>query len=353
MSISQPFVLLQPKSPAGGRWFQKILTWLGLTNEPIVRVYRSFGTADRWTVQGHVLRFGPLPRKRYRKNWFTNTFALFRLFMVRPWPNATVRLSDTGQTTQADVDGFFRFEVALSTPKTPGWHHITVELLTTCTDQPHMLASGSGRVLIPHPTQYGVISDIDDTFLISHSASIIRRLVVLLTQNAYSRRPFNGVVAHYRFLAETGTTEGQTNPFFYVSSSEWNLYDSLLAFSEHNSLPDGVFLLSQLKRLSQVLKTGGTNHFTKMDRIVRVLTAFPQQRFVLLGDDTQADPIIYADVVKHYPTQVRTVYIRQVHRPNRARTQTLLDQMTAAGVPVCYFARSADALAHSVQMNDG
>jgi phosphatidate phosphatase APP1 len=354
MHVTQEPALLQPKTPSGGGWTRKILTALRLTNAPVVRVYRSFGTPDRWTVQGHVLRLSPLPRKRYRRNWLTNTVALLRLFMVRPWPNAIVRLAETGQTTQADTDGFFRFEVDLPAPRNPGWHPVTVELITMYDhDQTRVLASGTGQLLIPHPTRYGCISDIDDTFLISYSARIIRRLTVLLTRNAHTRKPFAGVVAHYRFLATLGTSGGQANPFFYVSSSEWNLYDALLIFSEHNGLPDGIFLLSQIKRLSQVLQTGGTKHMTKLDRIARVLATFPQQRFILLGDDTQADPMIYEEVVRHHPDQIRAVYVRQVHAPHRARTQNLLDKIRATGIPVCYFAHSADALTHSLLlMND-
>ncbi|ULT45467.1 hypothetical protein KRR40_20705 [Niabella defluvii] len=47
----------------------------------------------------------------------------------------------------------------------------------------------------------------------------------MLTRNAHSRKPFDGVVAHYRALQLAQTTSDRPNPFFYVSSSEWNLYD--------------------------------------------------------------------------------------------------------------------------------
>jgi phosphatidate phosphatase APP1 len=336
----------QESSLIGG-WKLTFLSWLRLTNAPTVRVYRGFGHTDCWHVQGHVFKLSPLARRKYRQNVFTNTFALLRLFIVRPMSGVTVRVAGTNQTMQTDADGFFRFEYRPTSPGTPGWNPVNVELMTGDSPSATVLAMGEGRVLVPFPTQYGFISDIDDTFLISHSATILKRLQVLLTENAQSRDPFEGVVNHYQFLAKASALEGHQNPFFYVSSSEWNLYDYIATFSEQHQLPDGVYLLSQLKRLSQLWKTGQGKHHTKLDRITRILKAFPDHQFVLLGDDTQADPTIYRDVVKHYPGQIKAVYLRQVHAPNRDQTHALVAEIEATGVPCCYFAHSSDALKHS------
>lgn len=337
-------------SDSSGGLKATFLSWLRLTDVPTVRVYRGFGHADGWVVHGHVFKLSPLPRRKYRQNIWTNTFALLRLFMVRSLPFVTVRLKGTSQIMQTDADGFFRFECCPATPGIPGWNSVAVELVTNDSPSATVLATGEGRVLVPFPTQYGFISDIDDTFLISHSATIFKRLQVLLTANANSRDPFEGVVNHYQFLANACAVAGQQNPFFYVSSSEWNLYDYIITFAERQKLPDGVYMLSQLKRLSQLLKTGQGKHHTKLDRIARILTAFPNHQFVLLGDDTQADPTIYRDVVKHYPGQIRAVYLRQVHAPHLDRTRTLIAEIEAAGVPCCYFAHSGEALKHSQQV---
>ena len=211
-----------------------------------------------------------------------------------------------------------------------------------------ILAEGEGKVLIPYPTRFICISDIDDTFLISHSATIAKRLLVLLTENAHSRRPFEGVVAHYQLLANADEGLPMHNPFFYVSSSEWNLYDYILEFSKKNGLPKGVYRLSKLKRLSEVLKTGKGKHHTKFDRIVEIIETYPTRQFVLLGDDSQQDPIIYEAVVQQYPQQIRSVYIRQVHAEHKTRTEHLAAKIEAMGVACCYFAHSADARRHSV-----
>jgi phosphatidate phosphatase APP1 len=63
------------------------------------------------------------------------------------------------------------------------------------------------------------------------------------------------VVNHYQLLATSGQITNNSNPFFYVSGSEWNLYDFIVEFFRINNLPKGVFLLNQLKAFSQFWKS--------------------------------------------------------------------------------------------------
>ena len=351
MTINRPIFTYNQNRGLTGWLRHYFLTRLRLTDQPAVNLYRGFGNTTELTIHGSVLRRSALPRKKYRHRTWVNLLAVVRLFMVRPYPQALVRVRFGDQTvdTKAADDGYFRVSLPLSEPLPPGWHPVRAELIRETGTSETVLADGEGQVLVPHPTTIACISDIDDTFLVSHSATIAKRMLVLLTENAHSRRPFEGVVAHYQLLANAHSGPSQTNPFFYVSSSEWNLYDYILEFSQQNGLPDGVYLLSQLKGFGDLLKTGQNKHATKFTRIVRILETFPTQSFVLLGDDTQEDPSIYASVVEHFPGQIRCVYIRQVHAKNQPQTRATVSRIEAAGVPCCYFAHSAEARQHSVE----
>jgi phosphatidate phosphatase APP1 len=326
-------------------WF---LNLFRLTAEPTVKVYHGYGHNNCMTVFGHVFRLSPFPRQRYRQSFVRNTLALLRLFLVKPFSGVEVTLEWKGKThkTKTDVDGFFRFDWEDEVPVEHGWKPVMVNAY----QKGKFIAKAAGRVFIPYETQYIFISDIDDTFLVSHSADLRKRLYVLFTQNARSRQPFEGVVRHYQLLAQTGTTGEAPNPFFYVSSSEWNLYEYILEFTAINHIPRGVFLLSQLKGFSQLLKTGQNHHGTKFTRIVRILKAFPNQRVVLLGDSSQMDPYIYRDVVKHFPKQVHAVYIRDVYQKSFEKVQEVLQNIEAAGVPCLFFKHSKEAILHSVKI---
>lgn len=300
-------------------FMDKLWEWLGISHRPMLKIYNGYGHSTQLLLMGHMLKRSPLPPRHYRKNILSNTLALLRLFMVKPFPGVELRLTWEGQlfTTTTDKDGYFRFEWKDKPPLPQGWNEVSVEAFS----RGRQIAVATGEVYVPFHTQYGFISDIDDTFLVSHSANLRKRLFVLFTQNARSRQPFDGSALHYQLLAQGNTTAEAPNPFFYVSSSEWNLYDYLVEFTKTHSLPRGVFLLNVLKQFRELLKTGQSHHQTKFNRIVRILETYPDQRFVLLGDNSQMDPEIYAGIVKHFPARIRAVYIRNIRPINEEKAK--------------------------------
>ena len=268
--------------------------------------------------------------------------------MVRPYKGATIKLEWNGNLydTLSEDDGFFRFEYTSDTIINPGKHSAKVYLWINDS----AIAEVNGYIYVPDEYKYAIISDIDDTFLISHSVNLRKRLYVLLTKNAHTRKPFEGVINHYKLLANAGLKTGSTNPFFYVSSSEWNLYQFLIDFSRKHEMPEGVFLLSQLKKLHRVFATGQGKHGAKFMRIVRIVEAFPKEQLILLGDDSQQDPYIYLSVVEHFPGKICCVYIRHTHKKNYIAAQEVAKKIEQNGVPCCYFTHSAEAIIHSKKL---
>lgn len=326
---------------------RRLLGWLGLSNTPVIRAYNGYGNAAHCILFGHALLLSPLPRKKFRHNVFVNTLALLRLFMVRPFPAAIVKMEWEGEVyyNTTETDGFFRFEWKPGLVLSPGWHTVTMELLHPFSKA--VLAVTEGRLFVPFSNQFAFVSDIDDTFLISHSSNIRKRLFVILTKNADSRKPFDGVAHHYQLLAAAHAPAQTTNPFFYVSSSEWNLYNYIRRFCRNHQMPDGIYLLGQIKKLREVFKTGQNKHVTKFMRIARIFEAYPHQLFILLGDDTQEDPNIYASLAAHFRNRIFCVYIRQVEKKNEQATRQKMQEIENAGIHCCYFQHSSEAVAHS------
>ncbi|HUR11707.1 MAG TPA: phosphatase domain-containing protein [Flavitalea sp.] len=331
-----------------GRVKAKLLFLFRLTNNPVVKVYDGYGNHQSAIVFGHVFTLSPLSRKKYRKNFITNFFALLRLFMVKPEPRASLRMIWDNQPIEIDTesDGFFKFEFKPGTTIQPGWHKITIELLRL-KGKTVSNVRGEGSFFIPDENQFACISDIDDTFLISHSSNLRKRLYVLFTENAHSRKPFEGVVNHYQLLSRAGHVGELTNPFFYVSSSEWNLYEYITEFSRQNGLPRGVYLLNQAKTFSKIFKTGQNNHATKFMRIARIIESYPEHRYILLGDDSQMDPVIYSSIVEHFPGKIRSIYLRRVDAANREKVEGIVKNIRDKGIDCCYFSHSEEAIKHS------
>jgi len=328
---------------------QKLMQWFRLTDLLIVKLYHGYSYENKFFIQGHVFSLSALPRKRYRNKLLVNLFSLIRLFIVKTVPDAVVQLHFKGKLFQQKTgkDGFFKFEGFVEAGADSGWHEVTADLINL---NGETLTTSNGFIFVPYTTQYGFISDIDDTFLISHSATILKRLRVLFTNNARSRKPFEGVVEHYKLLALANTQPDKPNPFFYVSSSEWNLYDYIVEFTRANELPRGIFLLNSLKKISQLFKTGKSHHSGKYERIAQVLNAFPKQKFILLGDSSQQDPYIYTSLVKNFPERIYAVFIRDIYEKNRQKVRQTLMKLDEAGVAYCFFVHSSEAIEYSKEI---
>jgi phosphatidate phosphatase APP1 len=327
------------------RWVLKKLNWI---NYPFISAYRGYGDQKKIVVSGHVFRSLYWISERQRNNIIFNALRTLKRFLMNPIPEAKVELQVGKQkyTTTADSAGYYSFNVP-NPGFRDGWHDYRVRLIDldeAYEDEEIMVVE---EILIPHNTEFAFISDIDDTFLVSHSTSFLKKVYNLLTKSVHRRKTFEGVVKHYQRLMK-GLDPEKPNPFFYVSSSEWNLYDFIVEFCEINELPKGVFLLQDLKSgFRELLKQSGGDHSHKELKIRKIIEMFPDHKFVLLGDNGQRDPEIYHDITTQFPRQVTAVYIRDINQKKIKRIKRIGKQLQEKDVEFMFFSDSNEAFHHS------
>jgi phosphatidate phosphatase APP1 len=321
-----------------------------LNSSPVnLKIYKGYGHTHHLVVYGHLLQGNPTIRERFTQNIFYNIRHLIRLFAIHPIADARIQLQH--QTTRLETstreDGFFEFHWESPQELTAGFQSITVSYLDK---KGKILQQVLGELYIPHSVQLGVISDIDDTILISYSSRLFKRLRVLFTRQPHSRKTFADIIHYFTLLSVSGTTPDLPNPFFYVSSSEWNLYDDLTEFFSHNHLPEGVLLLNKIKRLQELGASGQTQHHNKLVRIERIMRMFPKQRFVLYGDNSQQDPAIYVSIAKQFPQNVVAIYIRSVQAKKKVATKRVLAELAHTSIHTLLFEHTREAMLHSASV---
>lgn len=181
------------------------------------------------------------------------------------------------------------------------------------------------------PFPLAVISDIDDTILVSYTANFLKRLRALFFVSPHKRQPvsFTGSL-----LAAVHRQQGR---IFYVSKSESNLFGVLTAIIQHHALPPGHLFLTSYLRLGQLLKPKKGRNY-KDQRIKKVLDNTPDKNFILLGDDTQRDMAIYTEIARQYPDRIKKIYIRRTFKNLSAKKKGHLNRLQELPVPVVYFA---------------
>lgn len=274
--------------------------------------YRSYGTEQVLVVRGRVLTNRPIRPSETDSTW-RNAAHMLERWVTREVVGTEVRAYWDGQEFRAETDdeGYFRFEIPTESklPADREWHEVSLNLTAFPEADP-----ATAKVLVPLvEAQFGVISDIDDTITFSSATNYLRMAKIVFLGTAYSRLPFKGVAAFYRGL-EKGTFGRPVNPFFYVSSSPWNLYDVLRDLFEYRSIPAGPLLLQDYGiDVTKIINE--SHHAHKLRSIRDVFDKYPRLRFILIGDSGQADPEIYREVVRLYPGRVLAVYIRDVSHP--------------------------------------
>jgi phosphatidate phosphatase APP1 len=294
---------------------------LGLNDPVQIIPYRTYGTATNVYVKGRVLEDKKISASTDKDTVLNNLLNMYKRFESDEVPGARLKvlLGEEIHEATTDKEGYFVLNIQPVTPiiNEKLWHPVALHLESA----PIPFTAGlqvHAEVMIPPPdAEYGIISDIDDTVVKTGATSLLAMSRATFLHNARTRLPFAGVAEFYKAL-QLGRNGKRNNPFFYVSSSPWNLYDLLNDFLDLNSIPAGPLLLRDFGLEHQAeTESGHMGH--KLKEIKQIMAAYPHLQFVLVGDSGQEDPVIYQQVVKEFPGRVLAIYIRDVQLPERKK----------------------------------
>jgi phosphatidate phosphatase APP1 len=291
---------------------------LGLAQPPTVLSYRGFGTCQRVRVRGRVLEYRAIKPSSERRSFLDSAYASYQRYATRELGGRTVRVQwgDHSWTASSDEEGFVSIDV--DPPLSAGgWYD--VEFTLAGGSGPHRSSKGHAFV-IDRRSEFGVISDLDDTVIVTNVTNLAKRAHALFLSEARTRLPFPGIARFYTALHE-GKSGARLNPMFYVSSSPWNLYEHVNEFLELHDIPYGPILLRDWGLTRTGFAPNG-KHDHKLSKIHEILELTAPLPFILIGDSGQRDPELYAQVVAHYGSRIRSIYIRNAS-PRAARSAEL------------------------------
>ncbi|MBA3938288.1 MAG: App1 family protein [Planctomycetes bacterium] len=153
-------------------------------------------------------------------------------------------------------------------------------------------------------TGMSVVSDIDDTIRITECRdrkALVRNTFLL------PFRPVTGMAAAYRRWAAGGAH------FHYLSASPWQLYTPLSVFADAEGFPAGTWNLKQFRWKDETFwDLFADPELHKRTTLEPLLAAFPQRRFVLIGDSGQSDPECFGALARKHPAQIVRIFIRDI-----------------------------------------
>ncbi|EAZ80595.1 ABC transporter ATPase component [Algoriphagus machipongonensis] len=331
---------------------------LGWMKSILIVPYEGFGNEKEILLVGRVIRDNRIGVSSPEDSVWKNIGKMRRRFMSVVIPKVTLRAEFQGKEyfAKTDEEGYFEFKIQ---PKASlilhsRWQEIKLTLIDEVIKNQGEVSAYADVFLPVGNIDFGIISDVDDTIIPTGAMRMLEMLKTTFAKNAHTRVPFPGVAEFYKAL-QKGTDGVESNPFFYVSSSPWNLYDFLHELLQIHQIPKGPLLLRDIG-LSRTELIAGSHSEHKLEQIRQVLRTYSQLPFILIGDSGQEDPDIYLQIVKEFPGRIRMVFIRDVHSSRHEYVERVKVELQKLGVDMLLVKNTLEASEYALSkgwINEG
>ncbi len=292
-------------------------------NIPVVWQLTVVHFNEKTLIRGVLLKTHPSVYKT-PTSWFSNLKQVIQSYFAKIDSGRPISIIADTQSilTKTDEHGGFSIIVNFLVND--------IRILVAESEQPLRIVQPYPIIFERTKSTYDVISDLDDTVLISHTADILKRIGTLAFTAPQKRKT---IAFTQRILKAFSQYEARVH---YVSKSEYNLFGLLSSFITHKKLPQGPLLLTPYLSFSQLLHSKKGYDF-KLNQIRTILENTKDKRFILLGDDSQKDMEVYTKIINEFPEKILKVYIRQTKAKILLRQKTDWEKLTSTGVPAVYF----------------
>jgi phosphatidate phosphatase APP1 len=262
--------------------------------QPVITAYTGYGAPGWARVMCRVvLTRGTGSRRKLDKarGW--------RSFMSSPVSNAVVRIQIGDSVTETRTDRSGYVDCRVSGELAPGW------------DKARLFADGAEPVdaplrVIGPETRFGVISDIDDTVMVTALPRPLLAAWNTFVLDEHARMAVPGMAVLYERLISANAGA----PVFYLSTGAWNVAPTLTRFLSRHLYPAGPLLLTDWGPTPDRWFRSGQEH--KRNTLRRLAGEFPHVRWLLIGDDGQHDQEVYSEFAHAHPENVAAVAIRRL-----------------------------------------
>ena len=274
-------------------------------NKYLIQVYTSFVTSSHLYIKGRVLK-DRSPTVFAEQGPISSLFNTILRARSTELPDIPIKCVFGDHTFEVVTDDEGYFEI---------FHNITDKTaipkkvrISGHVKGEHISFDRELRAYL-YDVPKGIISDIDDTLLVSRVRSFFKLKMLFNTAfvNPFRRKPIKNAAEALHLMSRN--TEGQS-PIIYLSNSPWNLYDYLQAFLLHNAFPIGEVILRDMG--VQLLRSREINEYNKYIEIEKLLLAFGDTTFTMIGDTAEKDFDIYTAIAEKHPGRIERIILNDV-----------------------------------------
>jgi len=268
-------------------------------------VYNAYGNTHYIIIQGRMEKEKSYKKVNRDDSWFKNLFRRLREIEANEikGKNIFATINQESFQTKGDSEGYFEFDIKTKKAIKSGYKSIELQIQNN-PDIKRVKAT-----IIGAKPLIGIISDFDDTLIISNVTNKIKLGINTMFKNYQQRKIVPGMVERFnKILAQN--PKNSPNALFVLSGSPQQLFKPINSFLNYYNFPKRVLIL---KKAHGDNKDPLTDQFAyKTQKIKRLIKLYPNIKWVMFGDSGEKDLEVYRFIKSKYPNKIKEYYIRNI-----------------------------------------
>lgn len=290
--------------------FLSLFAFQQLIAQDIIDVYHCYGNAQKLHLEGRVFDKREFQETKKEDSTLLNLWRKIGHIFNDERKNVPLTLTVDKHTfhTSTDDEGYFLFDLDFPQKTLKSNHPIYLQLgkqkdvKTVC------------YTFVPSTDkQVGIISDFDDTVIISDVTNKLKLLNQLLFKNYKQREAVKGMSEWYNEILK----DTPDKALFFITGSPNQLHTVVEKFLDYHNFPKRSLITKKIHGDKAYSLLKQQNY--KGEQIIDLITLYPNIKWILFGDSGEYDRDIYLDIAAKYPKHIKEIYIRDVQQGNIER----------------------------------
>lgn len=270
-----------------------------------IQIHTCYGNAHELFVEGRLLDKEHTPIQTKDESWIKNLWYNINHLMndeIKDTP-IQLHLNDTTYHCKSDDEGYFEFHI--HTLNDVLHNHQPIKLFLP----EHNLTNSCSLQVLPNIQEVGIISDFDDTLIISDVNYKLSLLNNFLLKNYKQREVVKGMSQRFKEILSTNPIN-TSSALFIITGSPKQLQEGIHNFLDFHHFPKRVLIMKKMHGKNADALFNQVDYKTaKIENLIRL---YPKVKWVLFGDSGEQDQEIYEAIAKKHPSKIKAIFIRNV-----------------------------------------
>ena len=270
-----------------------------------IKIYNAYGNSYEVIIEGRLLHKKVFEKAEQSDSWYKNLYRRLRELINDEIKNKKVEAVINGEKfyTKSDDEGYFQFDIDLKNSLKSGYQNINLKIKNNSN------IHKTKATIIANKKMIGIISDFDDTIVISNVPTKLKLLYNILFKNYMQRKVVKGMKEKFQKIL-TKNPKTMPIPLFILSASPQQLFNPIEKFLNYHNFPKHVLILKKAHGSNKDPLTDQYKY--KMQKIEKLIKLYPKIKWIMFGDSGEKDREVYESIAKKYPQKVLGYYIRDV-----------------------------------------